>query len=341
MGSIDILTAALPNMVRLGFGKKAPLFWLNKITRRCNYQCKFCTVWRTKPYGELSTQDALKLVRDIADLGVVFVCIEGGEPLMREDLHLVLKECKDHGIYTDIVTNGSLLPPRADEVSKQCDCITISLDGIGEAHDELRGVPGAFDRAVKAIGSVKGKTRVFVNSVITKTNYQNVGKIADFATENGIYASFSPVTYFAGAEDLRLTGDEFKSVMARLSELKREGKNIFVSEAYLRHCQTSENLECIAWKAYISTDPLGRVTLPCCVSNEPVYLEGGTLRENYFGKRADAVRVLPSCKECILRQRDAIYSEAAVPLKESFGQVVEFCRMYDRSTALMMEAREG
>jgi len=188
MSSVDILRRSLPNMAKLAVGRTAPLFWLCKITRRCNYKCRFCSVWRNAPCKELPTEGALRLVKEVADLGVVFVCIEGGEPLMRKDLGRVLKECKDYGIRTDIVTNGSLLPPRADEISRQCDCLTISLDGIGKDHDRLRGVPGAFARAVKAIDSVKGKTRVFVNSVITKTNYRNAGKIAEFATDNGIFA---------------------------------------------------------------------------------------------------------------------------------------------------------
>jgi len=115
--------------------------------------------------------------------------------------------------------------------------------------------------------------------------------------------------------------------------------NVFVSDAFLSHCQRSESLPCIAGKAYVSTDPLGRVTMPCCVINEPVYLEGGTVGQVFMGKEADRVREVPACRECILRCRDAIYSEASVPLLDSFGQVLDFCRMYDKAGALMEKAK--
>lgn len=125
------------------------------ITNRCVMRCQHCfNRSSTLKRDEMSDEQVRQTISQIIELKPQQVCICGGEPLVREKL---VVECgsrlRDSGISLGMVTNGFLLNKTVAQKIKKADFqqVQVSLDGFRRNHDKLRGVDGAFDRAVAAI----------------------------------------------------------------------------------------------------------------------------------------------------------------------------------------------
>lgn len=121
------------------------VFW--SITGQCNFRCRHC--YMDAPdgaLGELSTQEALALIDQMAECGVLRVDISGGEPLVRKDFWQLIDRIRSHQMIIGVIhTNGWLLDEKfLDELEKRelKPEIAVSFDGVGW-HDWMRGVPGA------------------------------------------------------------------------------------------------------------------------------------------------------------------------------------------------------
>jgi radical SAM protein with 4Fe4S-binding SPASM domain len=109
----------------------------------------------------------------------VHVYITGGEPFLYEPLVSLVNYMKEKGLTIQIVTNGVGLEKNAETiVANGWDMICVSFDGPREIHDKCRGVPGAFNAAVKGITAIqkikkqqkKKKPAIFVLTTISKNN---------------------------------------------------------------------------------------------------------------------------------------------------------------------------
>lgn len=125
------------------------------ITGKCNFHCKHCFMDAPDGYyGELSTEQALDIVDQIADCGIFRIDITGGEPFVRKDFWQIVDRIIERDLYIgQIYTNGWLL---TDEVLDRFESrglfpeFCISFDGVGH-HDWMRGIPGAEKRVIEAI----------------------------------------------------------------------------------------------------------------------------------------------------------------------------------------------
>lgn len=125
------------------------------ITGRCNYRCRHCYMDAPDAMlGELSTEEALHLIDQMADCGVLRVDLTGGEPLVRKDFWILVDRILSHHIVIGkIYTNGWLLNETVlDEFERRGvkPDISISFDGVGW-HDWMRGISGAEDAALRAL----------------------------------------------------------------------------------------------------------------------------------------------------------------------------------------------
>ena len=98
------------------FGVKAPLLSGHKLTYNCNLKCKMCPFWR-RSSENLSTRLEKEILKQIYDSGVCGVGFEGGEPLLRKDLPEILAYSRSLPLHTSLVTNGTLLKSRIDEIA--------------------------------------------------------------------------------------------------------------------------------------------------------------------------------------------------------------------------------
>lgn len=121
----------------------------------CNMRCKHCGSSCENPLpDELTTDEALDLADQIADLGLTWITLSGGEPFIRKDWHLITKRLSDKGVIPNMISNGWLVTD--DIIAKikesKVGTIAISLDGLKETHDYIRK-PGSYDRTINALKS--------------------------------------------------------------------------------------------------------------------------------------------------------------------------------------------
>ena len=147
-----------------------------QITRNCNLRCSFCGQWGKKGFFSDATGEEMKLEdwqRIISELMEyrekthILPCITvwGGEPLVSPYFDIILTKLKQRGFGTEVITNGVLIDRHKNTIKTCVDALYISLDGIREVHDRIRG-NGVFDKVKENIQSLNHKN-ITVMSVIT------------------------------------------------------------------------------------------------------------------------------------------------------------------------------
>ncbi len=207
------------------------------ITRKCNLKCVHCynDSGPDKACNELSTNQAKTVLDDLVQFGVPSVLFSGGEPLMRPDLFELIEYASGRGLRTVISTNGTLI---TDDIAKKVkkagvSYVGISLDGIGQINDKFRGVPGAFDKAVKGIRNCQNADiRVGLRLTLTKRNVQDLEALFDFFEaehiERACFYHFVPSGRgkAIGNEDLShaQSRDAIETILAKTKLFKQAGR---------------------------------------------------------------------------------------------------------------------
>jgi MoaA/NifB/PqqE/SkfB family radical SAM enzyme len=191
----------------LGWPKMLPFSIVISASYRCNSKCRTCDVWR-KSSDEMTTSEWRQV---FAKLGRVpfYLTFTGGEPFLRPDLHEMViagAELCRPGVIT-IPTNGLLTRRILDRVDQICAAAThsqvginLSLDGIGAEHDEIRQVPGNWERAMEtwqALKELQARHRNLVLSVHTVVSKLNTGRIRDIVEGLEFLAPDSYITEVA------------------------------------------------------------------------------------------------------------------------------------------------
>jgi len=163
-------------------------------TRNCNLSCVHCRASATRgPYdGELDTQEGLRLLDQIAEVGKAIVILTGGEPLLRPDIFETAAYGSRLGLRMVMAPNGTLITEaiarRLADAGIQR--LSISLDGAAaDTHDDFRKVPGAYDGALRGIEHIKRAGIPFqINTTVTQVNLEEIPKIQQLAVELGAVA---------------------------------------------------------------------------------------------------------------------------------------------------------
>lgn len=158
-----------------------------EVTRSCNLACIHCRASSVHgPYsGELSTEQCLALLEDIASFSKPIIILTGGEPLLREDVYEISSYGDSKGLRMVLATNGTLV---TDAIARKIleakiRRVSISIDGKDAAsHDLFRNVPGAFAGALAGIESLKKAGVEFqINTTITRINLDQIHDIMTLA----------------------------------------------------------------------------------------------------------------------------------------------------------------
>lgn len=161
-----------------------------QITDKCNLKCSFCNYHTSETdYLKLNTfanMDFDLFKRSLDEIkGYPMVILTGGEPTLHPRFDEIMDEVYKRHFLVFVVTNGTTL----DHASwiDQADFISVSLDGVGKDHDDVRGLPGTFDTVVnglKRATSMKKRPLMFVNSVMATNTYTHIGELVDYLNEN-------------------------------------------------------------------------------------------------------------------------------------------------------------
>lgn len=155
-----------------------------ELTMACNMRCKHCgSSCKEKQDDELTTKEALDLCDQLADLGLSYITLSGGELTLRDDWHLIAKRLTDNGVATSMITNGWLLNDEMIQMAKDANIQTIgiSIDGLKETHDNIRRT-GSYE---KDLGLMKKIRDAGMNAcAVTTVHEGNIGEL------EGMYDEF-------------------------------------------------------------------------------------------------------------------------------------------------------
>lgn len=210
------------------------LFW--ECTLRCNVHCRHCGSDCKKIAGvqDMPAEDFLRVLDSVerrCNPHEVFVIITGGEPLVRDDLEEVCAEIYRRGFPWGLVTNGLALTAERFESLRRAGMHTValSLDGLEENHNWLRGHMKSFQHTSEAIDILVSSGIVFdCVTCVNRRNYSELPAIRDFLIEKGvhdwrIYTIF-PVGRAKDDPDMRLSAEEFRGVFEFIKQTRREGR---------------------------------------------------------------------------------------------------------------------
>jgi len=177
-----------------------------------------CDIWKIHGFPELPPAEFKKLPASLLDIN-----ISGGEPFLRPDLPEIISNVKTACPKARIVisTNAFATELIVSQMKKIIQIkpdigIAISIDGIGEMHNEMRGIPGGFDKAMKTLEEIKklGVKNLRLGFTVTERNVSHLKKVYDLSRKLGVEFTHSFAQssefYFGGKQntDFKEIGEE-------------------------------------------------------------------------------------------------------------------------------------
>ena len=271
------------------------------VTYRCNGRCSYCGIWKHQPRGDELTLSQITgfLEANREHLaGLEMVQVTGGEPFLRSDLPEIVAAIKDvaPGCFIWVPTNG-LEPRIVDNVEEMLETcrdlgVSVSIDGVGEAHDVQRGVEGGYVKAVETLRGLSGlrdrhpALRASVGFTLTGGNLLEASAVQELAYGCGADFSLRPVNYsdiyYLNPGEPRTMVD-VDVVLRRVAGRALREKGLRGSASFLaylkgvqRYCGGRARLVgCTAGSGSVFIDPYGDV-YPCIVFDRKL----GNITEN-------------------------------------------------------------
>jgi len=208
------------------------VFW--ETTAGCNLACIHCrrvTVADQLLPQDLSTQESMKLVDQIAAFSKPIFVLSGGEPLFRPDIFDIARYAADAGLIVALATNGTLIDAGVAGKIKEAGIrrVSISFDGADAAtHDIFRG-EGAFDLAITGMAHLRDAGVPYqINTTVARHNAHQMPETLALAKELGAVALhlFLLVPVGCGveiADDQQITPEEYEEVLNWMYDAEMEG----------------------------------------------------------------------------------------------------------------------
>ncbi len=219
-----------------------------KLTENCQAKCISCNYWQTRWEDGISTNRAVELINEIAAAGVRSLRFTGGEPLLRRDFFEVLQRAETSSFKQIIVqTNGLLLKKLYREINESpITDVAVSIDGLKETNDFIRGIRGYFDLGLEGIRLLRGK-RAILSVTLNRISAMELERLAEVAKGVGArveYNILSQSLYFLKDADLASMWPEQREVdvIARFLKetLKRPAYEVDYITRYYKNEGVSE-----------------------------------------------------------------------------------------------------
>lgn len=234
--SLPIAPLAKPSRTRLPLAPQArpgldavrPVYAVWELTLRCDLACRHCgsRAGRARP-DELSTQEALDMVQQLAELGVREVTIIGGEAYLRDDWVQIATALVAAGIDTSMTTGGRGITRERAQQAKDAglSTVSVSIDGLEATHDHLRAVKGSHRAAIGALESFAAVGMpISVNTQICRPNRHEIETLLERIHPLGIHSWQVQITVAMGRAadepDLLLQPYEMIEVMPMVARLQ-------------------------------------------------------------------------------------------------------------------------
>ena len=300
-----------------------------ELTQRCNLRCAHCGSRCPEYEGgmELSAADYKHVVDRVAQsfsTNQLMFCITGGEPLLNKDWYEICSYIAQKGFSWGMTSNGTLIDEACVQrlVQAGMKTIAISLDGLKESHERLRGVPGCFDKAVNAVRLLRESgffRAVQVVTVVSKLNIDELTKLYDLVSDLNVDSwKLTPVEPMGNAklqQKLFLDEEEHYRLMDFIKK-KRDtarfevtyGCNHLLPEDYDTRVRKQPFL-CGAGTMIASIASDGDI-LPCLdIDCRELVRQGNVLQDDFIDVwenrfeifRRNKANTSPTCKDCGLK----------------------------------------
>ncbi len=295
---------------------------------RCNSRCIMCNRWQKKIDKEIELEKIREVFQGDLFSEVEFVGLHGGEPTLRKDLaeicQIIQQACPSLKQLW-ISTNGlgsQRVEKRILEIFEKLDLtrlktldVNVSIDGLEDVHDKIRGIKGGFKQSIKTIEilkrlSEKYPIKISMGTVIQPLNLHQLDDVEKLASDLGVILNFQPMmfdTFFSVDKnpDLRFSKEDmqkFKEIMQTKLSSDASTTSFYWCDLLSMMKGSNRKSPCAFDRYVLSLYPTGEI-LPC--SREDWIIYGNVYDEPvekiWFGKRAKEVRermkreVCPKC----------------------------------------------
>ena len=235
------------------------------VTYRCNAYCEFCHFgdhdqFKDSPFAALN--DFKTNVKQLADLGVKFIDLTGGEPLLHKEIHLMAELAKQHKMQTSITTNSLLYPKFAEKLAGKVDLLHFSLDSPDEEeHNKIRKV-NCYNSVFESIEMAKSIGE-FPDILFTVTNetYMKLPQMHEIAVKNDLVLLVNPVFSYFGNPGLSDNAIDF------IEEYCDGKMDIYLNKGFMKLRRDGGNdiynPSCKAVSRVVVISPNNEIILPC------------------------------------------------------------------------------
>ena len=182
------------------------------LTERCNARCVHCDIWKNRGQEDSPTREQWEAaLTDLRRwLGPAHVCLTGGEALLKPFAVDLVEHGSRMGLFIELLTNGFWEDQSKIERLAMAKPwrVTLSLDGLGETHDRVRGREGSFERTSQTIDTLVRMRKenrlaysIRLKTVVMSHNLHALEDVARFATRDGMDVLFQAVEQNYNAEE--------------------------------------------------------------------------------------------------------------------------------------------
>lgn len=211
---------------------KTPITVNFELTEHCNAECKFCSI---RDHGEEPTFAPLgkmhSLIDKFKEAGILRLNLFGGEPFIYPQILSLIRYAQKAGFFISGVTNGLNLGVKtAHEISGLVNVLGVSVHGFEKEHNDLMGVPNAFNKAMVSIDNLhKAKIPVGTNMTVTAKNYNIVYPLIEYLKKEHCISFVALNRYIPNKslsseinDSLTLTTDQLRATLLDLKALQEK-----------------------------------------------------------------------------------------------------------------------
>lgn len=324
---------------RFGFPKLLPINITLSPSPRCNSRCLTCNIWM-KRENELTLDEWEKVLSSMGTAPYWFT-ISGGEPFMFKgivELAQMAYQYNRPGII-NIPTNSilSTIPKKVQQIAETCPesqlIINLSLDGVGEKHDRIRGIKGNFEKFERTLAALLElrdslpNLALGIHSVVSVFNVKDLDELMAYADQSGADQFITEIAEprveldtvgLPITPDKKDYGEAIDRLIAHIENKPYKGiariTEAFRSEYYrfVKRVLDEEDQVMSCYAGWASAQIYADGTVwPCCVRADDL----GNLRdvqydfkEIWFGEKISEVRRSIAAKECHCPLANAAYT---------------------------------
>lgn len=207
-----------------------------ELTLRCNEHCFHCgSSCDYEGSEDLKLADYQRILREVKedfDISKLMLCITGGEPLLRKDFFDIMAYANELGYRWGMTSNATLITKETAHKLAECGMrtISVSIDGLEDTHDALRGMKGAYRRAMEGVQNLIDEQTFSAVQITTVINHQNIEELDElFAILQGIdidswrLASLEPIGRALLRPDLMCTKEDHIRLFEFIRDKRKEG----------------------------------------------------------------------------------------------------------------------